>query len=146
MHELKIKILHPLVKEHPPFQATKESIGLDCIAAIDSPVCFHPGQCKLIPLGFACEPPEGFHIELLLRSSIPKTKFAIPNGLGLIDPDYRGELHLWLHNISEEQQVLRPASRVCQLVLRKSYFMTVKTVVSLSKTDRGTGGLGSTGR
>ena len=146
MYELKIKILHPLVKEHPPFQATKESIGLDCIAALDSPVRFYPGQAKLIPLGFACEPPEGFYVELVLRSSMPKFNFAIPNGLGLIDPDYRGELHVWLQNIAEEQQVLRPASRICQLVLRKAYFMRVRPVISLSETDRGTGGLGSTGR
>jgi len=146
MHELKIKILHPLVKEFPPFQASKQSIGLDCIAALDSSVRFYPGKAKLIPLGFACEPPEGFHVELLLRSSMPRFNFAIPHGLGLIDPDYRGELRVWLQNIAEEQQVLQPGNRVCQLVLRKSYFMQAKIVSSLSETARGTGGIGSTGR
>lgn len=108
------------------------------------------GRVKL-GLGVAIEIPEGKVGLLCLRSSLAGV-YSIPNGLGIIDSDYRGELALILNTVgpfygSSLDSYIKPGDRVCQLLI-VDVFTPALVEVSLeamTKTVRGTGGFGSTG-
>ncbi len=100
--------------------------------------------------GISIEPPAGYYTELLPRSSIYKHDFMMSNGLGIIDPDYRGRLfmpmrYLGRGNGLEEARALI-GSRVGQLILRKLEPFEVQEVEEIKNTQRGEGGFGSSGR
>lgn len=84
---------------------------------------------------------------LMPRSSISKTPLRMSNSIGLIDAGYRGELMAVCDNISEEEYVLEEGTRLFQIV-NPDLKPFGKIVVSddLTKTDRGEGGFGSTGK
>jgi len=55
---------------------------------------------------------------LVARSSLPKKGLAISHAYGMIDPDYRGEVYVWLHTIGGHDEVtITPDDRIAQLVL-----------------------------
>jgi len=143
--EIKVVKLHPKATFE---RKTEGSVGYDIAAAIDGTVRFAPGDIKLIPTGIIVEPPEDHYFDLALRSSMPKKGFAIPNGFGAIDLDYRGEVCIWLQNITTEYKQILPGERIGQLILRPAIFAEVKFVSrkELSETKRGEGGFGHTGR
>ncbi len=64
---------------------------------------------------------------------------------GVIDPDYRGEVIILLHNFGEEEQIIKPKQRAAQLILERAAIPTVEIVEELEETTRGsTSGFGST--
>ena len=50
------------------------------------------GASVMIPTGLACAIPEGWEGQIRCRSSLGKKGMILPNGVGTIDSDYRGEL------------------------------------------------------
>lgn len=98
------------------------------------------------PRGVRVAVPEG-HVGLLaLRSSLGVQGVTIPNRLGVIDSDYRGELMLILTVLGDEPVKLTAGQRVAQLIVVPHYPAVYSRVSTLDATSRGTGGLGSTGR
>ena len=71
---------------------------------------------------------------------------AVSNGVGVIDSDYRGELHVGLRNHSREPYTVQPGERIAQLILLPVGLASVVEVSELSSTQRGEGGFGSTGK
>jgi dUTP pyrophosphatase len=67
------------------------------------------------------------------------------NGLGTIDADYRGEIGVILLNTSNEPFIVEPGMRVAQMVVARYERVEWDEVELLDKTERGTGGYGSTG-
>ena len=65
---------------------------------------------------------------------------------GVIDSDYRGPLHVGLHNLSKTPYTVRPADRIAQLMIVPVTRHEVEVVEELDDTPRGAGGIGSTGR
>lgn len=63
----------------------------------------------------------------------------------VVDPDYRGEIIVAMHNDSDEPQLITPNEKIGQLVLIPRYKMNIEEVSDLDETDRGSGGFGSTG-
>jgi dUTP pyrophosphatase len=82
---------------------------------------------------------------LLPRSSISKTPLRMANSVGLIDSTYRGNIIAALWNTSSEDYTIVKGTRLVQLALPSLMPFTVHWVDSLSETDRGDGGFGSTG-
>ena len=82
------------------------------------------------------------------RSSLSKTKLRLANSVGIIDSGYRGNLIgmfdvLGKVNITSYDRLLQ----ICSPYLCPIYVEIVETKEDLGvKTDRGTGGFGSTGR
>ena len=76
---------------HMPEKKTQGAAAYDCYARVDYCRWIFPGEKGIkVPLGFAIELPEGYHAEILLRSSMGiKTGLRVSNGTGLIDSDYR---------------------------------------------------------
>ena len=51
-----------------------------------------------------------------------------------------------LHNDSDESQIIEPDERIAQLIVQPYLNVELKEVDSLSNTERGSGGFGSTGK
>ena len=118
--------------------------GLDLYIIED--VSFNPGETKLIKLGISCECVFGKSYFLFPRSSISKTPLRLSNSVGLIDGGYRGEIMASCDNIKNFKFTAKKGERLFQLVAFDCSPISYKIVDSLSDTDRGTGGFGSTGK
>lgn len=88
-------------------------------------------------------PPTGFF--LMPRSSISKTPLRLANSVGLIDPDYRGNIIAAITNTGSEDYTVAKGTRLVQLVLPSLLPFKISWKDSLPDTERGDGGFGSTG-
>jgi dUTP pyrophosphatase len=70
---------------------------------------------------------------------------TVLNSPGTIDADYRGEVGVILANLSNESVVIEPGERIAQLVFARFEQAEFVNVETLSETERGAGGFGSTG-
>lgn len=138
--ELKIKKLNREVKT--PLYATDEAAGFD-IYSIDSHI-LEPGKVKKIPTGIAMQIPQGFFVHLVSRSGLASK--GIYEMAGIIDSDYRGEIHLLLFNTTEEPFNIEKGDRIAQGILLPVFKANFKEVEELNQTKRGSGGFHSTGK
>jgi dUTP pyrophosphatase len=67
------------------------------------------------------------------------------NSPGTIDADYRGEIGVILVNISNEPVRIEHGERIAQMVISRFEQARWEEVEVLSRTERGSGGFGSTG-
>lgn len=101
---------------------------------------------NLFSTGLSVEPPEGYYCELVARSSLAEKGYMLANGVGIIDPSYRGEIKANLFKFKEAPDLELPCRAVQLLVKRKVNVYPAKTTpTGLSRTVRGAGGFGSTG-
>lgn len=129
-----------------PSRATAESAGFDLSACLDEPVRIPAGETRMIPIGVAVELPPGTAGMVYSRSGLAsRYGIALINGVGVIDSDYRGELKVPLHNHSEEDFTVSPGDRVAQMVVTPVLLPEIAEAETLSDSERGTGGFGSTG-
>ena len=146
---VKVKYLRPLAEELGLSYATPHSAGLDLRACLDEPFVDVPagGRVK-VPAGIAIEILEpGIAGFVFSRSGLgAKDGLTVAQGVGLIDPDYRGEILVWLLNTSGEVRRIERGQRVAQLVFLPSFQARILPARDLSETDRGAGGFGHTGR
>ena len=142
------KILNPLIKEHIPTYASEGSAGLDLRACINDPVVINPGKTELIPTGisiFIKDP--GYAGLILQRSGLGhKHGIVLGNLVGLIDSDYQGELFISTWNRGTSSFTINSLDRIAQLVIVPVSQATFNLVSDYSKSDRGDGGFGSTGK
>ena len=127
-----------------PTRGSKDAAGLDlyCPFYIKVPA----DSQKKIPLGIAVEIPKG-HMGLLVpRSSMSKTPLRCANSVGVIDADYRGELSIAYENVSCSDYTIFRGDRIAQLIIVPIAIVDVEEAQTLSETERGDGGYGSTGK
>lgn len=100
--------------------------------------------------GISVQVSDGYYCEVAARSSIVKTDFMVANGVGIIDPDYRGRIRVVLRylgeGVGEAEARALVGSRIAQLIVRRREDVRVEAHDTLDPTDRGEGGFGSTGR
>lgn len=97
--------------------------------------------------GISLEIPVGFVGLIYPRSSIRKTNLSLSNSVGVIDSGYRGEIIVTFnHSNSNTEEIYSVGDRICQLMIVP--YPKIEFIVSdeLSKTERGDGGFGSTGK
>lgn len=130
-----------------PSYATAGSAGMDLHACLTEPVELEPGQRIRIPTGIALEMPGSNVVGLVYaRSGLAwKHGLGLPNGVGVIDSDYTGELQILLINFGTERTKIEPGDRVAQIVFAPVYAARLVEVEQLQATERGVGGFGSTG-
>ena len=142
------KILNPLIKEHIPTYASEGSAGLDLRACINDSVVINPGETELIPTGisiFIKDP--GYAGLILPRSGLGhKHGIVLGNLVGLIDSDYQGELFISTWNRGTSSFTINSLDRIAQLVIVPVSQATFNIVSDYTKSDRGDGGFGSTGK
>lgn len=129
-----------------PKQATAGSAGYDLCACINAPQTIEPGERCVFPSGLAAEIPAGTAGFVFTRSGLGiKKGIHVTNGVGVIDSDYRGEIRIGLHNLSAEPYTVQPGERIAQMIIMPYFAPVIEEVTSLTETDRGAGGFGSTG-
>jgi dUTP pyrophosphatase len=132
-----------------PAYQTAHAAGLDLLAAVpeDKPLTMQPGQRALVPTGLMIAVPPGHEAQVRPRSGLAlKHGVTVLNAPGTVDADYRGEVSVLLINHGEEPFTIRRGERIAQLVIAAVTQANLVAVASLSSTDRGSGGFGSTGR
>lgn len=142
VHSIKIEKINDEVEE--PKYESDDASGMDVKCLEECKL--EPGETKLFKLGFKVEIPSGYEIQVRPRSGLAlKYGLTVLNSPGTIDSDYRGEVGVILHNASQVPYVFYKGERIAQIVLckvEKICFYKGK----VNETDRGEGGLGSTGR
>jgi len=130
-----------------PNYETIASAGVDLKAAINEPLTLAPLERGIVGTGLKIALPEGYEAQVRPRSGLAaKHGITVLNAPGTIDADYRGEIGVILVNLSNESFTIQPGERIAQLVLAKYEQIQWELTESLSVTDRGEGGFGSTGK
>ena len=130
-----------------PKYETDGSSGLDLAACIDKNIEIKPGKSEIIPTGLAVALPKNFEIQIRPRSGLAaKNQISVLNTPGTIDADYRGEIGVILINFSENDFIIKNGDRIAQIVIAKHERAVWEECNDLSKTERGSGGFGSTGQ
>ena len=137
--------LHP--DAIPPTYGSSSAAGADLYALTEKDIPIAAGATVFIRTGIAMEIPEGYVGLIFARSSMgAKRNLAPANKVGVIDSDYRGEIQVVLHNHGNSEQTICPGERIAQLVIVPYLRADFNECSSLSSTERGDGGFGSTGR
>ena len=129
----------------PKFE-TDQAAGADLRAAIEAPVILEPGERTLIPTGFCMALPAGYEAQVRPRSGLAlKHGITVLNSPGTIDADYRGEVGVLIINHGQKPFTVNRGDRFAQMVIAPVTQGAFHVVQTLSDTDRGSGGYGSTG-
>jgi dUTP pyrophosphatase len=132
----------------PAYQSA-DAAGLDLLAAVpeDAPLVLAPGKHAMVPTALAIALPPGFEAQVRPRSGLAaKHGVTVLNSPGTVDADYRGEINVILINHGAAPFTIRRGERIAQMVVAPVVQAQLVQVSSLSATDRGSGGFGSTGR
>ncbi|MGL6098904.1 MAG: dUTP diphosphatase [Fusobacteriaceae bacterium] len=145
MKKLDVEIILAEGVELPKYE-TELSAGVDVRANIVEPIVLKPGQRVLVPTGIKLAAPAGYEVQVRPRSGLAyKNGITVLNTPGCVDADYRGDIGVILINLSQEDFVIQPKERIAQIMLNEIPQMNFKIVSTLSSTERGEGGFGSTG-
>ncbi|MEC7537761.1 MAG: dUTP diphosphatase [Pseudomonadota bacterium] len=129
-----------------PEYATVQSAEVDLLAAVTEDVVLAPGARTLIPTGLAIALPDGYEAQVRPRSGLAlKNGITLLNTPGTIDADYRGEIGIILTNLGQEDFTVERGMRIAQMLIAPVTRLTWNAVSSLDKSERGSGGFGSTG-
>ncbi|WP_154794339.1 dUTP diphosphatase [Occultella kanbiaonis] len=128
-----------------PAYAHPGDAGLDLRAA--EPVTLPPGGRATVPTGIAIALPRGYAAFVHPRSGLAaKHGITTLNAPGTVDAGYRGEIKVILVNTDPETEArLERGDRIAQLVIQQVASAAFVEVEHLPGSDRGDGGLGSTG-
>ena len=130
-----------------PTFGSPEAAGADLYACLEQDVTIAPGETVFVPTGLAMELPRGYAGLIYARSGLAcKRGLAPANKVGVVDSDYRGEFIVSLHNHGAQAQTISTGERIAQLVVTPVLIPEYIEVETLSDTQRGAGGFGSTGR
>ncbi|MBN9006154.1 MAG: dUTP diphosphatase [Rhizobiales bacterium] len=132
-----------------PVYQSSHAAGLDLLAAVpeQTPVVLAPGQHAMIPTGLVIALPDGFEAQVRPRSGLAaKHGVTVLNSPGTVDADYRGEINVLLVNLGSAPFTIRRGERIAQMVVAPVTRVELVRATSLSSTERGSGGFGSTGR
>jgi len=142
---MQIKIINKSSHALPNYE-TIASAGMDLRANISENIVLNPMERAIIPTGLFIELPIGVEAQVRPRSGLAAKKgITVLNAPGTVDADYRGEVGVILVNLSNEAFIIENGERVAQLVIAKHERAQWIEVETLTETERGEGGFGSTG-
>lgn len=139
---IQIKKLHPdaIIPEYKrPGDA-----GFDLHLVED--VTIPPGEARILPTGLAVAIPDGYELQIRLRSGAAlTTPLILPNAPATIDSGYRGELGIIVRNLGSESYTVKKGERIAQGILGRVFLARFCQTDSLPPSERGEQGYGSTG-
>ncbi len=138
--KLKVKKLRSDAKI--PVRKRKGDAGLDLYSVEE--VVLKPGEHTAVPTGIAVEIPEG-HFGLIKDRSGLALKHALHCLAGVVDENYRGEIKVVLINLGSQPVRLEKYSRIAQLLIIPYAAVEVEEVETLTDSERGEKGFGSSG-
>lgn len=128
-----------------PTYAREGDAGMDLYA--DEDVLLRPGYPSLIRTGIALEIPDGYFAFVLPRSGLAiKKGLTLTNSPGLIDSGYRDEIKL-IAQITLPHGVfnISRGDRIAQLLILPYSVISLVESGTLSESERGMNGFGSSG-
>lgn len=130
-----------------PQYKTEGAAGADICALLENSITIKPFERAMIPTGLFFEIPEGYEIQVRPRSGLAaKNGVTVLNTPGTIDSDYRGEVKVVLINLGKEEFVVNNGDRIAQIIVAPVTIGNFIKSETLSETERGDGGFGSTGK
>lgn len=143
---MQVRIVNKSKHQLPKYE-TIASAGMDIRANIKESVELKPLQRILISTGLYIELPVGYEAQIRPRSGLAaKHGLTVLNTPGTIDADYRGEIKVIIVNLSNENFTVSDGERIAQMIISKHEQAELVEVETLSKTERGAGGFGHTGK
>lgn len=125
-----------------PTRANPLDAGMDLYTPLFERI--EPGEITQINLWIASEFPSGYFCMIKDRSSLAAKGIHVLGGV--IDPDYRGPWKVVLINLSQDRHRLEAGDRIAQALLLPVVSYSIIQASSLSETERGEKGFGSTGK
>ena len=129
-----------------PFKSKQSDVGYDLtLIKVFKKI---NNKTSLYDTGIKIRVNHGLYAEIVPRSSIYKTGYFMANSLGIIDPNYNGNLLVALSKLDDSAPDLELPIRCCQLIFKEQIHMDiieVSDLKQLGETTRGEGGFGSTG-
>lgn len=143
---MKIKIVNNS-KHNLPSYETQQSAGMDLRANLDESITLESLQRELIPTGLFIELLPGYEAQIRPRSGLAiKHGISLVNTPGTIDADYRGEIKVIIINLSQDPYTIKDGERIAQMIISRHERIEFIETNSLSDTERGSGGFGSSGK
>lgn len=140
---VKIKLVGEFAKM--PEYTNDGAVGADLFASAFRII--PAGEVIAVPTGVWPELPDDYEIQVRSKSGLARNHYLqVMNSPGTIDPDYRGEIIVLLHNASKADYNVMTGDKIAQMVVAPRYRAVFEQVEELTKTERGEGGFGSTGR
>lgn len=140
---MKIKIKKLNSDLPTPFQAYVGDAGMDVYASRRT--ILQPGECIAIPLGLSIEIPNGYYAYITDKSGL-SIKHKLRTMGGVIDSNYRGEIHAGIINLSDVEYVFEIGDKVAQMIIQKTETVEFTEVDEMSQTNRGEKRFGSSGK
>jgi len=141
-----------------PEQVHKSDVGYDLRCSED--LVIEAGEYYMLPLDIVVKPPEGYHFEVVPRSStFKKHGILLVNSVGIIDPSYSGEndtLAALIYRPSDvmsmdgikdrsKRKIISKGTRLFQIIPRKTVYVEWVDMTDSPIEDEDRGGIGSTG-
>ncbi len=142
-----IRLAHAEGLDLPSYE-TDQAAGMDLRAAIPEQESINllPSERILVPTGLIIELPQEHEGQIRPRSGLAyKHGITVLNSPGTIDADYRGEVQILLINHGSEAFEISRGMRIAQMIIAPVVQVQVEEVETLSDTNRGAAGYGSTG-
>lgn len=137
-----------------PVRANPSDAGLDvfwCPSDNKESISIAPNYSVVLETGLKFGVPHGYMLEVKNRSSMAAKRQLIV-GACVIDPGYNGELFINLHNVGNENRVLKSGDKIAQLVMIPVIHFRARKLLTdtlydsnICISNRGAGGFGSTG-
>ena len=128
-----------------PTKATEGSAAYDLFSVED--VYIPAGETATVGTGLGMEIPRGWRGDIYSRSGMAMRGMVVANSPGKIDSDYRGEVKVILHNNHPEGiSAIKAGDKVAQFEIVPTHDVEFEEGESLTDTERGEGGFGSTGQ
>lgn len=139
-----------------PWYMSQGASGMDLRACLtdtskykDRCLRIKAGDVVAVPTGLAVEIPKGYEMQIRPRSGLSlTTKLRLPNSPGTIDSDYRGEIKILIEHSgwkTDSNISIKHGDRIAQAVIVPVTRVINEYEDTLTDTERGTGGFGSTG-
>jgi dUTP pyrophosphatase len=141
--EVVIRFKRLTERAYLPRFAFPDDACFDLFSPVDAVI--PPGGSVTIDLEIASEFPRGYEVVLRPRSGMG-IKHGILIHLGTIDAGYRGSWVVRLFNLGEETYQVQRGDRIAQGALRAVPRVRIVETSTLSPSERGERGLGSTGK
>ncbi len=125
-----------------PKYAKEGDVGLDMYAM--ETVTIAPMEHHRLWHGFALEFPTGYAAIVKDKSSISKAGLHTMGGV--FDAGYRGEYNTHLVNLSDKPYTIEAGDKVSQLVILPVAIAEIEETDTLSESERGDTGFGSSGK
>ena len=140
---LKVKLIHE--DAMVPNRANEGDAGMD-LYSIEEKV-IQAGKSALIRTGIEMELPRGTEAQVRPRSGLAlKHSITVLNSPGTIDEGYRGEVRVILINHGLEDFTVEKHMRIAQMIIAPVLQVKIEQTESLTESDRGRGGFGSSGK